>query len=155
MSNADFQLSLFGDTALDGNANLFWGELEGEEGDAPGAALPAVEPLVIPQTDFRLAGLRGLAQGWKARARDNIEAIKLVSTLEREARNATSEEQAQLSRFTGFGAGELANALFPRADEAYRAGWEKLGADLEACTTEAERSALARSTQYVLIFTEN
>jgi SAM-dependent methyltransferase len=65
-----------------------------------------------------------------------------------EDRNATPEEQAILSRFIGFGASELANTLFPRGNDPYRAGWESLGKELEAACSEADHAALARSTQY-------
>jgi hypothetical protein len=140
------QLSLFSSSALNGPADLFWGELEGEGSPLPSPTTPA--PFVIPQTDFRLSGERGLALSWKERARDNIAAITLLGTLEAEDRNATPAEQAVLSRFIGFGASDLANSLFPRNGEPYRAGWESLGKALEAACSETERAALARSTQY-------
>lgn len=111
MSLFDDQLSLFSSSSLSGAADLFWGELEGEESPLPSPVSDS--PLIISQTDFRLKETRGLATAWKDRARDNIAAIKLLRTLEAEGRNATPEEQAVLSRFIGFGAGELANALFP------------------------------------------
>jgi N12 class adenine-specific DNA methylase len=140
------QLSLFSSSALNGPADLFWGELDGEDSPLPAPTAPA--PLVIPQTDFRLSGERGLAASWKDRARDNIAAITLLGTLEAEDRNATPAEQAVLSRFIGFGASDLANSLFPRNGEPYRPGWESLGKALEAACSETERAALARSTQY-------
>ncbi|KDE19083.1 hypothetical protein AZ09_14345 [Acetobacter aceti 1023] len=146
MSLFDNQLSLFSSSTLSGNSDLFWGELEGED-----AALPspvAESPLVIPQTDFRLIGTRGLAATWKDRAKDNIAAIRMLGTLETEDRNATPDEQAVLSRFIGFGAGELVNTLSPRAGEPYRAGWDSIGKALVAACSETEHASLARSTQY-------
>ncbi|AOW50824.1 hypothetical protein A4R89_15125 (plasmid) [Acetobacter ascendens] len=101
-----------------------------------------------PQRDFRLKGVRGLAQGRKARAEANIAAIALLATLEREDRNATAAEQDVLARFTGFGAGELANSLFPPTGREVRKGWESLAAELEQLTTETERAGLQRATQY-------
>ena len=53
-----------------------------------------------------------------------------------------------LARFTGFGATELATSLFPMAEEGFRPGWETLGEDLRAITSEAERAGLMRATQY-------
>ncbi len=102
----------------------------------------------VPAHTFRLAGERALAKGWKARAADNIAAIRLLQAIEGEDRHATADEQERLSRFVGFGAGELANTLFRRAGEAFRPGWEDLGHELERLASPAEMSALARSTQY-------
>lgn len=144
------QLSLFGTTALDATQNdLFWGELEGEEGTspAPSPSVPVVAP-VIPQTDFHLTGKRGLAEGWRQRARDNVLAIALLRELEEEDRNATAAEQVVLSRFIGFGAGELANNLFPPGHDGFKSGWEDIGESLLATTTDAERAGLKRATQY-------
>ena len=59
-------------------------------------------------------------------------AIRLADEIEREGRPATVEEQAQLIRFTGFGASELANGIFRRPGETtFRKGWEETGAALE------------------------
>ena len=65
----------------------------------------------VPAHTFRLTSDRALAQGWKARAADNLAAIRLVQQIEGEVRNATPEEQAKLALFTGFGATDLANGV--------------------------------------------
>ncbi|MBB2157348.1 DEAD/DEAH box helicase family protein [Gluconacetobacter diazotrophicus] len=152
MFDAASQLSLFHSTPLSGQDTLlYWGDLEGEEGAAPETPLAdilAEAPPVVPQRDFLLTGVRGLAAGWPERARDNLAAIRLVAELDRDERNATPAEQETLSRFIGFGAGALANSLFPRAGEGFRPGWEELGADLQATTIEIERASLARAVQY-------
>ena len=44
-----------------------------------------------------------MAYNKKAHLKDNIEAIKLAFTLEREGRTATAEEQAVLRLYSGFG----------------------------------------------------
>ncbi|MCE2576716.1 methyltransferase [Komagataeibacter sp. FNDCR2] len=141
------QLSLFDTSALSsgGTADLFWGELAGEEGAAP---VSASTPLIIPRTDYRLVGTRHLGATWKERARDNIAAIRLLAELEKEDRAATTAEQDVLIRFTGFGAGELANSLFPHGDDGFRAGWEDIGRALHDSTSDAERAGLMRATQY-------
>ncbi|AOX18539.1 hypothetical protein A0U89_14715 (plasmid) [Kozakia baliensis] len=72
----------------------------------------------------------------------------MLRELEHEQRNATEAEQAALMKFTSFGAGELANNLFPHGGDAFPKGWEVLGVELHRVTTEDERRALARSTQY-------
>ena len=58
-------------------------------------------------------------------------------------------EQAQLIRFTGFGASELANGVFRRpGDDDFRDGWEEIGAALESAVGAADYASLARCTQY-------
>ncbi len=141
-------LSLFDSTAL-GGLTLGAALPRFREDAVPEPAELVEAPVVhVPAHTFRLEGERALARGWKARAADNIAAIRLLQEIEGEDRHATAEEQERLSRFVGFGAGELANTLFRRAGEAFRPGWEDLGRDLEQLVSPAELSALARSTQY-------
>ena len=102
----------------------------------------------VPARAYRLDGERALAHGWKARATDNLAAIRLTREIDDEGRHATADEQDRLARFVGFGAGELANTLFRRAGEPFRPGWEELGHELEQLVSPAELSSLARSTQY-------
>ncbi|MAS07142.1 MAG: lactate dehydrogenase [Ahrensia sp.] len=100
-------------------------------------------------TNFHLSGSRALAKGWKARARDNLDAIALAAAIAAEDRPATSAEQARLIRFTGFGASDLANTIFTRpGEEGFRKGWEDLGEQLQEAVCEADYASLARCTQY-------
>lgn len=100
-------------------------------------------------TNFHLSGSRALAKGWKARARDNLDAIALAAAIATEDRPATAAEQKRLIRFTGFGASDLANAVFTRpGEEGFRKGWEDLGEELQASVNEADYASLARCTQY-------
>jgi len=146
-------LSLFDSTALSGGltldgamgGGLRYREPEGDDADdAPSA--PAPER--IPARNWRLSGDRALARGWKARAADNLQAIRLALAITREGRHATADEQEVLSRFVGFGASELANAVFRRPGEAFRSGWEDLGTELEQLVTPEQMAGLARATQY-------
>ncbi|MBY0373959.1 MAG: N-6 DNA methylase, partial [Bryobacteraceae bacterium] len=90
-----------------------------------------------------------LARTWKDRGRDNIAAIRLAAEIEADQRPATAQEQAQLIRFTGFGASDLANGVFRRPGEAdFREGWQELGASLEDAVGELDYASLARCTQY-------
>lgn len=100
-------------------------------------------------TNFHLSGSRALAKGWKVRARANLDAISLAAVIGAEDRPATHEEQARLIRFTGFGASDLANAIFARPGETgFRMGWEELGEELRGSVNEADYASLARCTQY-------
>lgn len=115
-----------------------------EDANRPGTPAAAA----IPARDFRLAGDRVLAKGWKARAAGNFAAIRLAGQIETGKRNATPEEQELLSRFTGFGASELANNLFRRAGEPFNHGWAELGNELEQLVSREDLASLARATQY-------
>lgn len=160
-----FTIDLFGNTALSSGLGLgvtaFAADLDGNDhGDdpppAPAAAAPAFAPLppCAPKTrmrgeNFHFAGDRGLAKGWKQRARDSIAAIRLAAQIEAEQRPASPDEQRQLIRFTGFGASELANGVFRKPGESeFASGWGEIGADLEDAVDAAGYASLARCTQY-------
>ncbi|RYE71481.1 MAG: class I SAM-dependent methyltransferase, partial [Hyphomicrobiales bacterium] len=116
---------------------------------APGKERPAGAPPRPRGEDFHLAGDRGLARGWKQRARDNLKAIRLAVEIESQKRPATPEEQGRLIRFTGFGASDLANGVFRRPGETgFRPGWEEIGAALQDAVDDADYASLARCTQY-------
>ena len=100
-------------------------------------------------SNYVLGGDRALARGWVARARDNLAAIRLSKEIEAGGRAPSHEEQAQLLRFVGFGATELAQNCFPLPGATgYRDGWEAIGRDLAEAVTPAEYAALQRATQY-------
>jgi len=162
-----FTLDLFGNTALSSGLGLgvsaFAGVVtaEPDDDDDPDPSTPApatglaAAPVSVSSArrtrgaNFHLAGDRALAKGWKDRARDNIAAIRLAAAIEAEERPATPEEQEQLIRFTGFGASELANAVFGRPGETeFRKGWEAIGSDLEDAVGDLDHASLARCTQY-------
>ncbi|RWA75286.1 MAG: lactate dehydrogenase [Mesorhizobium sp.] len=168
-SDDPFTLDLFGNTALSSGLSLGvtafgedFGADEPEQSAVPaGTARPAGHS---PDTasgprpphaadrrgeDFILAGDRGLAKGWKQRAIDNLAAIRLAAEIEAEDRPATPKEQARLIRFTGFGASELANAVFRRpGQDGFRSGWDEIGSGLEETVPRHEYASLARCTQY-------
>lgn len=106
------------------------------------------KPPPAPAIDFSFAAGRLLAPSWKARAQDNIEAIRLLNLIDREGRGATPAEQEAIAKFIGFGASDLANNMFARRGDEYRPGWEELGQSLVAQTTETELQSLKRATQY-------
>ncbi|QAY80482.1 helicase-related protein [Sphingosinicella sp. BN140058] len=118
----------------------------------PAPTLTVVQPpaplaAAVPQ-DFSLAGGRALAPTWLARARDNLDAIKVLRTLEAEGRAATAAEQARLAKFVGFGATELACNIFAHPRHGFRPGWEGLGQELVDLTSPVELQGLMRATQF-------
>jgi N12 class adenine-specific DNA methylase/adenine-specific DNA methylase len=162
-----FTLNLFGNTDLSSDLSLgvtaFAGDFEGDPGDddpdpttpAPSQASASTGPVARAKpsskrgVNFHLDGDRHLARGWKARARDNIAAIRLAAGIEADARPATPAEQETLVRFAGFGASDLANGVFRRPGEAtFRTGWEEIGAELQDAVDDAGYASLARCTQY-------
>ena len=152
-TTSQLTLSLFDTTALSGGLTLDGAMAGGlrfrePEDDDPDDTPPAPAAARVPPRNWRLVGDRALAQGWKARAADNVQAIRLAHAIAGEDRHATAEEQEVLSRFTGFGASELANSLFRRPGEAFRPGWEDLGTELEQLVTPEQMAGLARATQY-------
>ena len=124
-------------------------EADTDDADQDGdTCLPAADAVVLG-SNFHLTGDRELARGWPARARGNIAAISLSKALEQSGRAPTADEQAELLRFTGFGASELAQNCFRRpGEDEFRPGWQEIGAALEAAVTPEEYAALQRATQY-------
>jgi N12 class adenine-specific DNA methylase/adenine-specific DNA methylase len=169
MSNDDsFTLDLFNTTTLSSGLGLGVTAFRSDFGDDGSEQLPAAtdaqrstgvpQPLPRPSgptaaiahgENFLLAGDRGLAKGWKQRALDNLAAIRLAAEIKTEDRPATPEEQARLIRFTGFGASDLANAVFRRPGEGdFRPGWDEIGTALEDAVSGQDYASLARCTQY-------
>ena len=67
----------------------------------------------------------------------------------KEGRPATAAEKAQLTKFTGWGASEIANGIFPNQQGQYKdASWRELGERLKAALTEEEYAQARRTTQY-------
>src|SRR4051794_6564166 len=146
---AQYTLGLFDSTALGWTvpATAYMPDPEPEPEQRPEA--PPTLAAGSRGTNYALAGDRGLARGWPARARDNIAAITLSKQLEQEGRAATPAEQELLLRFIGFGATELAQNAFPLpGTDELRPGWEEIGRSLREVTTDTEHAALQRSTQY-------
>ncbi|WP_445222684.1 Eco57I restriction-modification methylase domain-containing protein (plasmid) [Bradyrhizobium sp. Pa8] len=160
-----FTIDLFGNTALSSGLGLgvtaFAADSSDDHDDSapspgPAPAGPTLKPArqCAPNArmrgdNFRLAGDRRLAKGWKQRARDSVAAIRLAAQIEAEQRPASSDEQRQLIRFTGFGASELANGVLRRPGESeFAKGWREIGVELEDAVDAAGYASLARCTQY-------
>ncbi|MBP1886591.1 DEAD/DEAH box helicase family protein [Sinorhizobium mexicanum] len=164
MSNDPFTLDMFGSSALSSGLGLgvtaFGGfAANDDEPDPTPAPTPARALPVTRRSDPRMQGQRAnfylddgdreLAATWKERARINVAAILTANELEKLDLPATPAAQARLIRFTGFGAGELANGMFRRPGEAdFRTGWDDLGNSLESAVSDGDYASLARCTQY-------
>lgn len=96
---------------------------------------------------------------WRETARTNLDILELVKRLDAEGRLATPEEQALLVKFTGWGASEIANNLFPGATYGTpgnrsiqprhaRQGWEELAQRAADLFTPEELETALASTQF-------
>ncbi|MDO1585479.1 DEAD/DEAH box helicase family protein [Rhizobium oryzicola] len=164
MSNDPFTLDMFGNTALSSGLRLgvtAFGSFSPEAANdddsdpMPPAPAPALPITAAParraglRANFYLDGDRDLPSSWKDRARANVAAILVADGIAKQDRPATPKEQAQLIRFTGFGAGELANGMFRRPGEVdFHRGWNDIASSLETAVSEADYASLARCTQY-------
>ncbi|WP_188348490.1 MULTISPECIES: DEAD/DEAH box helicase family protein [Rhizobium/Agrobacterium group] len=169
MSNDPFTLDIFGNNALSSGlglgvtaCNSFAPEAANDDDPDPTPPAPALamRPSNAAASGTRKQGNaknfyfedgedRGLAASWKERARINLAAILSANELEKLDIPPTREQQRRLIRFTGFGAGELANFIFRRPGEAdFRDGWDNLGASLETAVSDGDYASLARCTQY-------
>src|SRR5579863_3839073 len=64
-----------------------------------------IEPEEKPSCDFQITAAHRIGQGGlHQKARDNIDAIRLLKTLEAENREATDDEKPVLARYVGWGA---------------------------------------------------
>ena len=77
--------------------------------------------------------------GAKARFHANMDAIHLLKQLEAEGRNATTDEQAVLSRYTGWGA-------IPEAFDDSKPEWRREFEEIKAALTSEEYKAARGST---------
>lgn len=137
-----FTIDLFGNTALSSGLGLgvtafagdFTPEPDDDDDPDPSTPAPAIAGVKASRAaspgsrtrgeNFHIVGDRVLAKGWKARARDNIAAIRLAAEIEAAERPATRAEQEKLIRFTGLAHRILRTAFFvgPARSISARAG---------------------------------
>ena len=127
------------------------GKKGGKRADDAGSDRVPVQPV-----NYHITAADKLGSGGATtKARENIKAIRILKTLQKENRPATQEEQAALVRYVGWGASELANGIFPQKKwsyekraykESYKDGWASLGADLQKLLSKEEYEAAKRST---------
>ena len=103
-----------------------------------GAAEPPAQPKQEP-VNFRITDDDLGAGGLKTKYKANVEAIRLLKTLDAEQRQATAEEQEILSRYVGWGG-------IPQVFDDKNADWSKEYAELESLLTEDEYKEARAST---------
>ena len=86
---------------------------------------------------------------WRQTAERNVEIVELIKRIEAEGRPATEAERATMVKFTGWGASEIANGVFPNRYGQYKDNyWQGLGERLKAAMTPEEYDQAKRTTQY-------
>ncbi|WP_205184140.1 LPD38 domain-containing protein [Burkholderia sp. LMG 13014] len=89
------------------------------------------------------------AGSWRSTAEQNVRIAELVKQLEQEGRRPTSDEAELLTKFTGWGASEIANSIFPDRYGRYKdSQWQALGERLKATLTPEQYEQAKRTTQY-------
>lgn len=93
--------------------------------------------------DFRPA-VGGLKRegSWFTTAKRNLDLIDLAREIEAAGRPATPEEQEQLSKYVGFGASEIRNAMFP-VPQPYQRSLLQAGARIHPEIVQGQWKALA------------
>jgi len=104
-------------------------------------SIPVAAGVEVPITrNYRITDGDRLGKGnQKAKFRDNIRAIELLRKLETEVRAATTEEQAALVKYTGWGG-------MPQAFDYANSSWDKEYEELEKLLTEDEYDSARAST---------
>lgn len=121
--------------------------VESDNGTAQASdATPTVKPknhvIGADQTSGKLS--------WQKVAERNVDIIELLKQLDSEGRQATSDEQALLAQYAGWGSSEIANGIFPNPDTGkYKSdSWRALGEKLKSLLTDSEYDTARRTTQY-------
>lgn len=110
------------------------------------AALPVLAPELDGRQNYRIQPGEIKRQGsWKETAKRNIDIIELAKAITAEGREATDEEKSLLTKYTGWGASEIANGLF---GVGYRHDWYQLIDRLKKLLTDEEYQEAKRTTQY-------
>ena len=104
------------------------------EAETEQPAQPKQKPINFRITDDDLG-----AGGPKTKYKANVEAIRVLQTLDAEQRQATAEEQEILSRYVGWGG-------IPQAFDENNADWSKEYAELESLLTADEYKEARAST---------
>ena len=123
--------------------------------DESAATEPAAPVPVVPvgSDDVRTRDLAvpltadvWIASGERAKARDNLAAIRVLQSVERDRRAATPDERATLARFAGFGPVALSIFPDPTTERFKDAHWQQLGEELRSLLSPDEYDSAKRTT---------
>lgn len=108
------------------------------------------KPVSAAGSNYRIAEGELAREGsWAQTADRNLDVVELVKTLATEKRKPTDAERAQLAKFTGWGASEIANGIFPNQYGNYKTdAWRARGERLQSLLTPEEYAQAKRTTQY-------
>ncbi len=96
---------------------------------------------VIAKNNYKITEADNLGKGGaKAKFQDNINAIKLLNTLDNQERNATTEEQQILAKYVGWGG-------LPQVFDKENSTWEKEFTELKELLSQDDYEKARRSTQ--------
>lgn len=129
-----------------GDAARARGKSGGPEGRDPSSVTPSNGVEAGQRgTNYTITDADAVGSGGaKTKFKANIDAIRLLKSLEASGRNATVEEQAALAKYVGWGGIPQA---FERSDTSASKGWEREVAQLREVLTPEEYSAAASSTK--------
>jgi N12 class adenine-specific DNA methylase len=115
----------------------------GRTGDlSPGPNAAPVPAPAFKAADFVITDELALGEGGqKTKFRANVDAIRLLRTLDAESRPATPDEQKVLARYVGWGG-------IPQAFDDKNEGWAKEHAELKSLLSDDEFADARMSTQY-------
>ncbi len=104
---------------------------------------PETEPAI--SRDFRIRPEHGVGSGGlRQKAHNNIEAIRLLKTLEAENREASEEEKTVLVKYVGWGA--LAQVFEPEWKLRTRPEWQRPATELKELLTKEEYESAKATT---------
>ncbi|WP_105245471.1 PLxRFG domain-containing protein [Psychrobacter sp. Marseille-P5312] len=120
------------------------------ESDDRTAQASDATPTVKPKNHVIDADQTSGKLSWQKVAERNVDIIELLKQLDSEGRQATSDEQALLAQYAGWGSSEIANGIFPNPDTGkYKSdSWRALGEKLKSLLTDSEYDTARRTTQY-------
>ena len=118
------------------------------QGTDPGADNRG-DTIPVRGEDYRITdNSLAIERSWPAKAKDNIEAIRILKQLRQDGRHARPDEQAILVRYVGWGASDLANNIFPVKGRELSEQWQALSDELRALLTDREWQEAQKSVNY-------
>ncbi|MPR11135.1 Eco57I restriction-modification methylase domain-containing protein [Microvirga tunisiensis] len=116
---------------------------------SPAPAAPVAPAPVSVSKNYRIQpGEIARIGSWKATAERNVSIVELTKQIVAEDREATDDEKSLLTKYTGWGASEIANGLFGDQWGNVRYDWQDLNQRIRAALSDEEFAEAKRTTQY-------